>query len=146
MLIGQYKAVITLKGRLAIPARFRHELGNILVVARWLEGCLVGVTEQGLNAILKDLIGNHEISSLPVREIERFILGSAFEAELDAQGRFVLPQILKDYAGFKNDVVFIGLGNRFEIWAGENWNKKQKLLLQDSGKIVERMTRGEMKF
>lgn len=146
MLIGQYRAVITLKGRLAIPARFRKELGNKLVVARWLEGCLVGVTEKSLNTILEDLLGKGEISSLPVREVERFILGSAFEAELDAQGRFVIPQILKEYAGFKTNIVFVGLGNRFEVWSSEKWEEKQQVLQKDTSKLMEQLSQGKIKF
>lgn len=143
MLVGQYCAVITEKGRLAIPARFRREVGRKLVIAKWLEGCLVAISQARFNTIVENLIGKHEIATLSVRETERFLLGSAFEVELDAQGRFVVPAVLKDYAALTHEVVFIGLGNRFEIWSKEAWYKKESQLQQEAEKMIERLAEGK---
>lgn len=141
MLLGQYRVSLTHKGRLAVPFRFRRELGNRLVISRWVENCLVGVSEEGLSLILESLLGKREISSLPVREIERFILGSAFEVEFDAQGRILVPQVLQEYARLKAEVIFVGLGNRFEIWSAEDWDKKQELIKKDAVKMMEQLSR-----
>lgn len=140
MLIGQYNAVITEKGRLAIPARFRKEIGNKLVVARWLEGCLIGVTDDGFNTLLQNLLGKRELSSLPVREIERFIMGSAYEVELDSQGRFVIPPLLKKYANVNDKIVFIGLGTRFEIWSEAKWEDKQSQIQKEAGMMMDQLS------
>jgi MraZ protein len=140
MLIGQFKVSLTQKGRLAVPARFRRELGKKLVITKWVEGCLVVISQERLNEILERLMGGRDISQLSVREIERFVLGSAFEIELDSQGRFVVPQILKEYGKIVNEAVFIGLGDRVEVWNRQSWFKKEKKLQEDAGKWTEKFS------
>ena len=139
MLIGQFEVILTQKGRLAVPARFRHELGQRLVVTKWVEGCLVVISEERLNEILTRLLGRKDLSQLSVRETERFILGSAFEIELDSQGRFVVPQILKEYGRLAGEVIFVGLGDRVEIWNRELWEKKEKVLQVEVAKYTEKL-------
>jgi len=145
MIIGQYDAVITQKGRLAIPSRFRKELGRTIVLAKWLDGCLVGISMKDFETILRNLLGKREIATTSVREIERFVLGSAFELKLDSQGRFVLPKVLRDYASLKTRVVFVGLGDRFEIWDEEKWLKKEKELQKEPAQMMERMAQERLK-
>jgi MraZ protein len=136
MLVGQYSVSLTQKGRLAVPSRLRRELGRKMVVTKWIEGCLVVISERRLEEILERLLGGRDISRLSVREIERFILGSAFEIELDSQGRFVVPQILKEYGKIKDKVVFVGLGDRIEVWNENAWLKKEKEVQEKAAKWI----------
>lgn len=139
MLVGQFPAVITQKERLAVPAKFRRELENKLVVTKWFEGCLLLVSQGKWMSILNSLIEEPKIAANKVREVTRFVLGSAFEIDLDTQGRFVVPKILKDYAFEDNEVIFIGLLDRVEIWSKVAWTKKEKFLQVHSGEIIEKL-------
>ena len=141
MLVGQFGATLTEKGRLAIPARFRRELGDKIVVTKWLEGCLVALPQEKFMGMVQNLIGTEDTASLSVRETERFFLGSAFEADMDTQGRFVVPQILREYANLVDDVVFIGLGERFEIWNKKSWSEKEKLIQESADQLVEKLVK-----
>src|SRR3989344_8788463 len=110
MLIGQYISKLTEGNRVAVPKKIREELGVEMVVAKWYESCLVLVSIVNWQKLITRLIGNTELIISPVRDIDRFILASAFEVSLDGQGRFVLPESLIDYASFENDLIFVGLG------------------------------------
>lgn len=141
MLIGQYQSRIDEKGRAVVPAKFRHQLTKISVVARWYENCLVLVSESGWLALLDKLTGKSQILTGPVRNTDRFILGSAFEIEIDAQGRFVIPKILRDYAKIGEEVTFLGLGNRVEIWDSKSWGTKEKEVSENADKLIESLAR-----
>jgi MraZ protein len=142
MLVGQYLVRKTAKGRLAIPAKMRKDLGNKLVVAKWYEGCLVVVSENKWRVLLDRLTGRSEIITSPVRDTDRFILGSAFETHLDSQGRFVLPKLLETYANLGKEVVIVGLGDRAEIWDSEEWIKREKYISQKAPEMLEDLAKG----
>ena len=59
----------------------------------------------------------------PARKLRRLLYGSAYEAKLDRQGRFVLPQKLRDYAGIEAEVVLVGAGSRIELWSPKRWSE-----------------------
>ena len=139
MLIGQYLSKLTEKDRISIPKKIRLELGEELILARWYEKCLVLVGKITWKKLLTRLIGETDLIIEPVRDIDRFILGLAFEIRLDRQGRFILPKILLEYAGIKMDVVFIGLGDRVELWAKEEWEKLEKITEEKASKAVEKL-------
>lgn len=139
MLIGHSYVKLTEKNRAALPKRFREELGEKAIVAKWYEECLVVVSEASWKGLLSKLTGKSEILTSPVRDTDRFILGSAFEISLDSQGRFVIPKILKEYAKLKDEVVFVGLGNRLEIWDVEAWRKREKFVQEHSAELVEKL-------
>jgi MraZ protein len=137
MLIGQYFSKITLKNRISVPKKFRSEIGDKLIVAKWYEGCLVIVPEIRWKEILDKLTGKMEIITKAVRDTDRFILGSAYELELDAQGRFVIPAILKEYAGLSENVIFLGLGERIELWDEKSWKEKEKSVTVGAAESLE---------
>ena len=61
--------------------------------------------------------------SAKAKELQRFLFPSAFVAEPDKQGRIVLPQNLREYAGLYKDVMIVGTGDRCEIWSKEGWDQ-----------------------
>ena len=144
MLIGQYFSKVTDKNRISLPKKFRNELGKKLVIAKWYEGCLVIVQEKDWTGILGKLTGRAEILTKAVRDTDRFILGSAYELDLDAQGRFVIPGNLISYAGFSEDVTFLGLGDRVELWDSKVWDKKEKLVQESAVEALESITAGNV--
>ncbi len=143
MLIGQYFSKLTQKNRVAVPKKFREELGSEMIVARWYEGCCVLVSKQNWQNLIDRLIGRTHLVISPIRDIDRFILGSAFEVSLDSQGRFVLPEVLVDFAGLKEEVVFLGLGDRVEIWAKEKWIDLEKSAEEKASLAIEKIAKEE---
>ena len=143
MLLGQYEVNLTDKGRLALPKRFREKLGARVIVAKWYEGCLVVVANESLKSLLGRLTLESKFITAPVRDTDRFILGSAFEVDLDKQGRFVVPKYLRDYAGLTGEVVFLGLGNRVEIWAKKVWLEKEKIIQKEAEGLIETIAKEE---
>lgn len=139
MLIGAYSSVLSLKRRTPIPKKFLSQLGEKLILAKWYEDCLVLVDLKFWEALLTRLTGGSGVISLGVRDIERFILGSAFEVEPDSQGRIIIPEILASYANLNKELVFIGLGDRTEIWAKEIWDEKAKLLASGTKEYIEEL-------
>jgi MraZ protein len=77
----------------------------------------------------------------PVRDLDRFIWGLAFEIKLDGQGRFVMPKALSNYAQIKSEVVFVGLGDRAEIWASEKWSEVESGVEEKAAKAVEKIAK-----
>lgn len=142
MLVGQYKSKLTEKDRISVPKKIRDELGDELVIARWYENCLVLVSKDGWASLLKRLAGENNFITSPVRDIDRFILASGFEIDLDGQGRFVVPDILKEHSSIKEEVIFIGLGDRVEIWSKENWNEVEKNIQEKADKAIEKIAKG----
>lgn len=139
MIIGNYSSKLTQGRRLAIPSKFRTKLGKSLIVARWYENCLVLVSQDNWEALLTKLSGKSEYLTSPVRDTDRFILGSAFEVQPDAQGRILLPEDLTRHANLDEEVVFIGLGNRVEIWNKDDWAKRQDYISKNASELVEKV-------
>ena len=108
---GEYKHSIDAKGRLAMPAKLREELGERFTVTKGLDGCLSVYPEKEWEA-LEDRIrglGNGE----KARRVKRYYFANAFDAQLDAQGR--------EFADLQKDVVVIGQLDHAEIWNSEKW-------------------------
>ncbi len=137
MLIGSYIGNLGDKRRTAIPKKFLVELGQELILAKWYEDCLILVTSEFWGKLLGRLTSETKGLKVGVRDIERFILGSAFETEPDAQGRIIVPEILAKYANLDKDLVFVGLIDRIEIWEKQIWDKKSMELAKTTKEFIE---------
>src|SRR5579859_5090648 len=122
MLIGSYLGNLGEKRRTAIPKKFLAEIGELPIVAKWYEDCLVLVSQDFWNKVLDRLTGGTRVLELGIRDIERFVVGSAFQVEPDNQGRIIIPEILAEYAHLDKDLMFVGLGDRVEIWNKVDWD------------------------
>ena len=101
MLIGQYEHTIDSKKRLALPAKFRGELGDKVIITRWMEGCLTVYTEKDWK-IVSDKIVNLTMTQTEARSFSRMMLAGAMEVSLDKLGRILVPDYLKKYESGKN--------------------------------------------
>lgn len=121
-MIGQYQHGVDAKGRLFIPAKFREELGKTFYVTRGQDHCLSVFSEENWQRLTARL------SDLPYTEVKKLrrFFSNAAECEPDAQGRILLPQSLREYAGLEKDAVIIGMLNRAEIWSAANWNAEDE--------------------
>ncbi len=136
MFIGEYSHTIDEKGRLAIPAKFREELGRGAIVTRGLDNCLFVYTFEEWQKLAEKL-GNMPISKANTRAFARLMLAGAMDVELDKQGRIVLPEYLRKFATLKKKVVVAGLLNRLEVWDESAWNKYKAATEKDSSDIAE---------
>ncbi|MDD5952519.1 MAG: division/cell wall cluster transcriptional repressor MraZ [Oscillospiraceae bacterium] len=129
MLIGEYQHNIDAKNRVIVPAKFREDLGKRFYVTKGLDGCLFVIPSQGWEQL------QEKIAAMPIsksRSLQRFFFAGAAEVEPDKQGRILIPQNLREYAGLEKDVTFIGTSTRAEIWSTENWNRINSELTQDN--------------
>lgn len=118
---GEYRHTIDGKGRVAVPARFRAQLDNGAFVSRWLDNCLAIFPR----AAWDDLAA--KVAALPTgnasaREFGRFLFGSAFEVELDAQGRLLLPSTLRTWSRLESEAMVVGARDHAEIWTPARWD------------------------
>lgn len=143
MIIGTYTSNISPARRVAVPKKFRQEMPGNFVVTRWYENCLVLVSAASWQDLMKKVSTPSLLATGPVRDTDRFIMGSAYEVEVDRQGRVVLPQQLTDYAGLKDEVLFIGLGDRVEIWDRKEWKKREEYVASHASELLETIAHGE---
>jgi MraZ protein len=132
MLIGQYQHTIDSKKRLALPVKFRGELGSNVIVTKGVENCLVIYTEKEWE-VMSAKLANLPVSQQEARSFTRHLLASATEVALDKLGRVLIPDYLKNYADLKKNVIICGLSNRLEIWDEAKWQQYSR----DAEKGVE---------
>lgn len=142
MVLGQYDAKIGEKHQAALPKKFRDELGEKLIITKGFENCLIIVSEENWETLLEGTEGK-PFTDKNTRELQRFLLGNATDIELDAKGRFVLPEYLRKFAGIKTDVVFAGIQRFVEVWDKKSWEAHQEQLAKDLDSIAERLTNQE---
>lgn len=143
MLLGTYQVKVAPGRRVFIPAPLRKNLGENLIIAKWYEGCLVLIANNSWQALYKRLTGSQKIIVSPIRDTERFILGSAYEVVPDDQWRIIVPEILSSYANLGEQVNFIGLGDRVEIWDSKIWEEKEKNITKEASQIIEDLAKTE---
>lgn len=134
MLIGEYQHNIDAKGRIIVPVKFREDLGACFYVTKGLDGCLFVLPQNEWREL------ECKIHSLPIsksRTLQRFFFSGAAEVETDKQGRILIPQHLREYAGLEKDVTFIGTSSRVEIWESNRWKEFNESLTEES--IAEAM-------
>ncbi|MDO5799974.1 MAG: division/cell wall cluster transcriptional repressor MraZ [Eubacteriales bacterium] len=122
MFMGEYNHTIDAKGRLIIPARFRELLGEEFILTKGLDGCLSIYPLDEWNAF------ETKLRALPLtnknaRTFTRFFVAGATNCELDKQGRILVPQTLREFAGLEKEVVLTGNLDRIEIWSKEKWSE-----------------------
>ena len=138
MFIGEYQHSIDPKKRLALPSRFRSELKNKVVVTRGLDKCLFVYPMKVWEEIAGKL-GTLPVGESATRSFIRLQLSGAIDCEIDKQGRILLPDFLKDYAGLDRDVIVAGVFNRLEIWDEKKWSEYKISAEKNSDEIAEQL-------
>lgn len=122
MLIGTYRHSVDAKKRMRMPSKFKAELGANFVITKGNSGNLFVFSNEQFSALYEKMVNLPLFDEEAQKPIRKF-LSSAFEAEEDNQGRVLLPKELVKHAGIEKNMVFVGVGNRVEIWAEETWDK-----------------------
>lgn len=138
MFIGEYKHQIDIKGRAAIPVKFRAKLTSGAIITRGIDRCLFLFGAKEWEALAQKLI------SLPLgksnsRSIARHMLAGAMEVDIDSQGRILIPEYLRKYAGITKQVVIAGLYSRVEIWDADQWEASKIKTEGASDEIAEQL-------
>lgn len=118
MFMGSYDHSLDAKGRMIIPSKFRDALGDRFVITKSLDPCLCVYDMSAWDRFVQKLSGL-PYNTRRQRELVRFFLSSAVEAEPDRQGRVLIPQKLRAHAHIEKNVVLMGVGARIEIWDPE---------------------------
>jgi len=138
MLLGEYRHNLDVKGRVAVPSKFKERFSSGAIITRGIDNCLFMFDRKEWERLAEKLI------SLPLaqansRAFVRLMLGGAMDVSLDNQGRILIPDYLRDYAGLKKEIVVAGLYNRVEIWDGEAWEKYKQKTEGASEEIAEKL-------
>ena len=137
MFMGTYQHTLDTKNRLIIPAKFRNQLGESVVITRWMDHSLRAYTMQGWEDF------STKINALPetnakARQFKRFVFGGATEVEFDKQGRVNLSPTLREYANIDKDVTVFGLGDdTFELWSAEKWQAYEEETAENFDDIAD---------
>ena len=136
MFLGEYQTKFTGKGRIILPKIMRQELGEdkMIVLSRGFEGCIWGFSKRGFEEEARKQL---EISSTEekARYLRRYLFSSSVPAELDSQGRFVIPSALLTYAKAGREIVIIGCVDHFEVWNSKFWKKHLKIVEKEYGRV-----------
>ena len=127
MFTGEYRHTVDEKGRIAVPVKFRAQLDPGSMVSGWLDDCLAIHTKAGWES-LASKIAALPITDMESRRFQRFVFSNATEAEMDKQGRVLLPAHLRQSVGLTGEAVLVGSQDHAEIWAPDRWDAYRKTL------------------
>ncbi|MGX5359513.1 division/cell wall cluster transcriptional repressor MraZ [Kocuria sp. KH4] len=122
MFLGTYSPRLDEKGRLILPAKYREELAEGLVLTRGQERCLYVFSIREFERVHEQLRAA-PLSSKQARDYIRVFLSGASDEVPDKQGRVTIPPPLREYAGLDRELAVIGAGTRAEIWDAQAWNE-----------------------
>ena len=121
MFFGEFNHQTDEKGRLRIPAKLKTALKGEFIVTKGTNNCLFVFDKSYFENQFLNKLMEVPTFDLEAQKPIRALLSSSFEVAEDAHGRFLLPLALKEFASISKNVVFVGVGNRIEIWSEENW-------------------------
>jgi len=138
MFLGRFDHVLDDKGRLAIPARFRNGLQEGMVLTRGTDRCLYLFpvsTWTGIAARLDAL----PLGDPNARNLRRAAFAAAEPVELDKQGRVVVSERLRSYAGLASNVAVVGMNSYIEIWDQTAWDAIEAEVEQQGDVLAQQM-------
>lgn len=136
MFLGQYRHTLDSKDRLTVPARYRELLEGGAFVLQGFDRNLMVMTDAAFDTIRKRVQGM-SLTDPMTRLLRRLVFSTADRVDLDKSGRILIPQFLRESAQLQTDVVLVGAGDYFEIWASEPW-ADQNTQLQDAEANAQR--------
>ena len=139
MFLGRYTHALDAKGRVAVPVRYRGDLGQRVVLTRGIDRCLSLYPMEAWVPLAE------KVTALPIgdpdaRAFKRLVFSEAVDLEPDAQGRILIPPELRRYAGIERDVVIVGVNTSVELWSPEQWETVNAALDSDASAFAERLS------
>ncbi len=122
MFLGTFNPVLASTGQVALPVKLRSALGgDRAIITTGFDKCINGFSLEDWKRISDQEIFNKTLFSEEGRKIRHQMFANAVEVDLDDQGRFVIPEPLRKFAGVKTQIAVIGAGDHFEIWDKDEW-------------------------
>ncbi len=141
MFLGTHTPRLDEKGRLILPAKYRDQMSDGLVVTRGQERCLFIYPMDEFVKVAQGMQAA-PTTNRPARDYLRVFLSGASDEVPDRQGRFTIPANLRQYAGLDREVTVIGAGSRLEIWDSAVWNAYLAASEQSFADIAEEVVPG----
>ena len=139
MLLGAYDHTLDDKNRLTLPAKYREAFKDGVVVTRGLDGCLYAYRRPDWDRLVESRLAPLDPLSPETRRLQRFFYAGAAEAELDKQGRVMIPAQLIEHAKLGREVVVAGVNDRLEIWDRAAWRKELAEVEGSAEDVAERL-------
>ena len=139
MLLGEHEHTLDEKNRLTLPAKFRQDFKDGVVVTRGLDGCLYAYTRADWQRLVEERLRSLDTLNREARLVQRFFFSGAVEAELDKQGRVMVPSALSESAGLQREVVVAGVYDHLEIWDRAAWRDHLKEVEGSAESVAERL-------
>ncbi len=139
MLIGGSFNKVDKKGRVFIPARFKDDLGDTVVLCTGVFGkkCLWGFSISEFDRFTAKL---NKLPYGKMQDMYRYLSDGSVFAEVDASGRVLIPAELREFAGIGEEVRIVGMKNNIEIWSSEEWrNEKESIDTSEFAPIIDEL-------
>lgn len=133
VLMGEFHYTIDAKGRVGFPPRFRDEMGEELVLTRWLDHCLVAFSMEEFERVADTFAQKGTAES---RDVQRMLFASAQLVRPDRQGRILLTSALREHAGLEKEVTILGNRTHAELWDSEAWERYSRRLSESSDQMA----------
>ena len=142
MFIGEFDYRMDEKGRVPIPPRFRTEelKKEGMILTPGMEKCITIYPISEWKKLADSLTSGHIIPS-KLRKLNRAIFATAFNVEIDGQGRIIVPTQLRQFAGIDEGVVIAGANTYFELWSKEQWVAEKSTSQAEAWEIIETLER-----
>lgn len=140
MFFGEFEYKIDEKGRVPIPPKFRSALKEGLVLALGVEKCAVVYPLAEWKKLAESLTSSL-LSPAKTRRLKRALFATAFQLQLDGQGRIALPIPIRLYTEIVDDVTIVGANNYLEIWSKSNWSEERAISLEQAWRTIEGLER-----
>ncbi len=138
MFLGRHSHSIDEKGRLALPARFREELGAGVVVTRGFDTCLL-VYPIAAWQPLAERVSALSVGDPDARVLRRMLFAHASDLQPDRQGRILLPADLRTWSGLEREAIVAGMHDYIEIWTPAGWEAQDAIVEREGSSIAERL-------
>jgi len=133
---GTFTHRIDNQGRIALPPRYREAFRPGVILTKSYDPCVNIYTTGQWQAHSTEFSFGSDTRSKN-RLLMRMMFASAFESNLDRQGRVLIPTQLRAYADLQDEIVFAGVGPVIEIWNLKNWEEQEDLIASEGWRIAE---------
>ena len=127
MFLGQFQHNLDEKGRLMIPAPYRQTLEGGAFIMQGFDRCLMVMTKPYFEQVY-ERINSMNLADPATRLLRRMILSTAYSVDLDKVGRILVPQNLRQFAGFDGEAIVAGQGEYFEVWTPTEWSSQMNAI------------------
>lgn len=141
MFLGTHHPKLDEKGRFFLPAKFREEFADGLVISRGQDHCLAIYREADFVAMASRISGSS--TNRAVRNYQRMLAAGASAETPDKQGRLTINPALRKYAGLETDIVVVGAIDRVEVWDAATWEEYSAAQEEEFAEMNEEFAAGD---